>query len=95
MLSSGYQRSGVWGNGLFVHASARPQLTQLILLAAGNQTMAEQLLTTPVERCDHPHYGFMLDTRDQQTLASVRKRATSVEQFLLELADIAEGFRPE
>lgn len=83
------------GGAMFAQVCARPQLTQLILLAAGDATMAEQLFTTPVERCDHPHYGFPLDSRDQLTLATVRKRVTSVDQLLLELIDIAEGAHPE
>lgn len=73
--------------------SPRPALTRLVLLAAADPGIAEQLLHS--ESLDfssvHPHYAVALDDRDRATLASVRAITGNVSEFLASLADVADG----
>jgi uncharacterized protein (DUF302 family) len=70
--------------------SNRPALTQLVLLAIANPSLAEQLLRDNDVANAHPHYGVVLDERDQATLDSIRNRAHSLDEFLANLADAAD-----
>ncbi len=73
--------------------SARPELTRLVLLAAADPRLAEQLLRDEtLDLADvHPHYTLALDEHDRATLAQVRAHSDSVSAFLAELADAADG----
>jgi hypothetical protein len=72
--------------------SARPALTRLALLAAANPTVAESLLSDPLDAAAaHPHFSLLLDARDRATLADIRSRAHTVGEFLSDLADIVDG----
>lgn len=72
--------------------SARPALTRLALLAAANPTVAESLLSDPLDAAAaHPHYALRLDARDRTTLADIRARARTVGEFLSDLADVVDG----
>lgn len=72
--------------------SARPALTRLALLAAANPSVAECLLREPLDaEALHPHYAFALDARDRATLADIRARASTVGEFLSDLADVVDG----
>lgn len=72
--------------------SARPALTRLALLAAANPSVAECLLRDPLDaEVLHPHYAFALDARDRATLADIRARASTVGEFLADLADVVDG----
>ena len=72
--------------------SARPALTRLALLAAANPAVAEGLLRDPLDAAAaHPHYTLLLDMRDRATLADIRARASTVGEFLADLADVVDG----
>lgn len=72
--------------------SARPALTRLALLAAANPSVAESLLSDPLDAArTHPHYVLALDARDRATLADIRARARTVGEFLSDLADVVDG----
>lgn len=72
--------------------SARPALTRLALLAAANPAVAECLLLNPSAAATaHPHYVVSLDADDCATLTAIRSRATTVDEFLCDLANIVDG----
>jgi hypothetical protein len=72
--------------------SARPALTRLALLAAANPSVAESLLSDPLDAASaHPHFSLLLDARDRATLADIRSRAHTVGEFLSDLADVVDG----
>lgn len=73
--------------------SPHPALTRLVLLAAADPGIAEQLLHNESLdfACVHPHYGIALDDFDRAALADVRARVDTVSEFLVSLADVADG----
>lgn len=73
--------------------SPRPALTRLVLLAAADPGIAEQLLHgDPLDLSTvHPHYTVALDDHDQAALADLRKRTGTLNEFLTSLADVADG----
>jgi hypothetical protein len=77
----------------FVRQSRRPALTYLVLLAAADPNVAEQLLhgDSLDEVINHPHYAINLDARDRAALVDIRAQARTVTDFLSHLADVADG----
>jgi hypothetical protein len=75
----------------FVKRSSRPALTHLVLLAVADRGIAELLLRSDDAATVHPHYVVQLDDDDRETLADIRTRATTVEEFLSGLAAVADG----
>ena len=72
--------------------SARPALTRLALLAAANPVVAECLLLNPSAAATaHPHYVVSLDADDRATLNAIQSRATTVDEFLWDLANVVDG----
>jgi hypothetical protein len=74
-----------------VSRSSRPALTHLVLLASADPSLAEHLLHSNDAADAHPHYGVVLDESDQATLDSIRNRVETIDEFLANLADAAEG----
>jgi hypothetical protein len=74
-----------------VGQSSRPALTHLVLLATADPSLAEHLLQSNDAADAHPHYGVVLDEKDQATLDSIRDRVETIAEFLASLADAAEG----
>jgi hypothetical protein len=83
-----------WSRLPFVRRSSRPALTHLVLLAVADRSIAEHLLRSDDAATMHPHYGVHLDEDDRETLADLRTRSTTVEQFLSDLAAVADGSSP-
>lgn len=75
----------------FVRRSSRPALTHLVLLAVADRKIAERLLWNDDAATMHPHYVVYLDDDDRDTLADIRTRSTTVEEFLSGLAAAADG----
>jgi hypothetical protein len=80
-----------WSLLPFAKRSHRPALTRLVLLAVADRSIAERLLRSDDAAAMHPHYGVCLDDDDRQTLADIRTRARTVEEFLSGLAAAADG----
>lgn len=75
----------------FARRSSRPALTHLVLLAMADHSIAERLLRSDDAATMHPHYVVQLDDDDRETLADIRTRARTVEEFLFGLAAVADG----
>jgi uncharacterized protein (DUF302 family) len=76
--------------------SNRPALTRLAWLVAADPSVARRLLDgeTPEAAMAHPHYVVLLDDDDRETLADLRTRSHTVEEFLSGLAAAADGAVP-
>jgi hypothetical protein len=63
------------------------------LLAAANPAVADSLLRDPIESvaASHPHYVLTFDAHDRATIADIRTRARTVNEFLCALADVIDG----
>lgn len=75
----------------FARRSNRPALTHLVLLAMADHSIAECLLRSDDAATMHPHYVVQLDDDDRETLAAIRTRSRTVEEFLFGLAAVADG----
>jgi len=73
--------------------SKRPALTHLAWLVVADPRVAERLLEgESVEAAvAHPHYAVKLDARDRATLADICARTCTVNDFLVNLAVVADG----
>ena len=80
-----------WSMLPFAKRSRRPALTHLVLLAVADHRIAERLLRSDDAAAMHPHYGVYLDDDDRETLADIRMRSRTVEEFLSGLAAAADG----
>jgi hypothetical protein len=78
----------------FAKRSSRPALTYLVLLAVADRGIAERLLWSDDAAAMHPHYLVHLDDDDCETLAAIRTRSNTVEEFLSGLAAVADGAAP-
>ena len=75
--------------------SSRPALTQLAMLMCANEDTAARVLCDPTSAGNaHPQYTLDLDAQDCATLCDIRTRSHTVEEFLMELADVVDGPSP-
>lgn len=76
--------------------SNRPALTRLAWLVVADPNVARRLLDgeSPESAVAHPHYVVHLDDDDRETLADIRMRSHTVEEFLSGLAAVADGAMP-
>ncbi len=72
--------------------SARPALTQLVLLMQANPDVAASILNDPLKAASaHPQYALTLNEYDQEVVCAIQSRVQSLRDFLCQLAEVIDG----